>query len=65
MTKITLWYKYNPKTENFEYNHYEYGWNNGRYPNVSSRLESMREFRWSRELAYMDGSTIKHLNEIE
>jgi len=28
MNKITKWYKYNPKKKQFEYNHYEDGWDN-------------------------------------
>ena len=60
MNKITLWYRYNPKKKQFEYNHYEDGWDH-----LSKPLTIMNGGdRWAKEVAYMDGETIKHVDEV-
>ena len=61
MKKITLWHRHNAKEERFEYNHYEDGWDVSATPSVVPENND----RWSKEHAYMDGSTVRHLNEIK
>ena len=60
MKKITLWYRYNERSKKFEYNHHEEGWDSDIIPkNVTIDFK----FRWAREIAYMDGTTVRHINE--
>ena len=60
MKQITLWYKYNPKTKQFEYNHYEDCWDH-----MAKPLRVMvGGYRWAKEAAYMDGSTVKNLDKV-
>ena len=61
MKKITLWHRHNAKEERFEYNHYEDGWDVSATPSVVPDNND----RWAKEHAYMDGSTVRHLNEIK
>ena len=61
MKKITLWHRHNAKEERFEYNHYEDGWDVSATPSMVPD----NNYRWAKEHAYMDGSTVRHLNEIK
>ena len=61
MNKITLWYRFDNLSSVFKYDHYEDGWDTEIVPkNVVIDGDS----RWAREIAYMDGSTVKHMDEI-
>ena len=58
MKKITLWYRF--KNGKFEYNHYEDGWDGLIKPVIIMNTSG----RWAKEFAYMDGSTVKHLDKV-
>ena len=66
MKKITLWYRYNPTTRKMEYNHYSDNWTLEitPQPKTEDQLQSWEKARWAKEFAFMEGSTIKHMDEI-
>ena len=61
MKKITLWYRFDNLSATFKYNHYEHGWTDDILP---KNIVIDGETRWAREIAYMDGTTVKHLDEV-
>ena len=60
MKKITLWYRFDNLSGTFKYNHYEDGWDSEITP---QNVVIDHKTRWAREIAYMDGTSVKHMDE--
>ncbi|MGY0701834.1 hypothetical protein ACW6VA_11020 [Bacillus subtilis] len=55
---ITVWYKYDVKSNEARLNHIEDGWVNGEYPKpidpLFSNQEAWKKSSWKREHVYLD-----------
>lgn len=59
MTTITIWQRYNPKTETWHHNHISDGWDGGAQsptPQSESQRKSWRKATWRKDkAALIDG----------
>lgn len=64
MERITLWYKFNNKSSTWKYNHYEKGWDRDILPYLLQPYKEPPKERWSSECAFMDGTIVKHMDDL-
>jgi len=62
MNKITCWYKYNKKTEQYEYNHFEDGWVTVDKPTpMFDCQKSWLKAIWKKEFMYLVDNEVKEI----
>lgn len=65
LRRVTLWYKYNTKTKQFDYNHLQNGWSNIKYPLPFNEKfvnqKSWKNYKWKSAFAFLDNGEVKQI----